>query len=224
MSKKLETIKRYSYIIIAVLCLVAICMIFAVSVKPVNASKMKNKIDSGFYGYEVVFGFKEGSLYGLKFSFLALLAYLMAVGCIAISVVQFVRNLKNKNTIMVLEYILTAMLAICVVLFILQFCFLNYGDNLVGNLFDYVNYMPAIGSIISCASCLCATCLLITLEILQSKEHKLKEVMEVIQNKEESSASKEESKTAEKPLENHNKDERPKEQDKQNAENKNQGK
>lgn len=224
MSKKLETIKRYSYIIIAVLCLIAVCMIFAISVKPVSASGIKNKIDSGFYGYDVVFGFKEGSLYGLKFSFLALLAYLMAVGCIAISVVQFVRNLKNKKTIVILEYVLTAMLAICVILFILQFCFLNYSDNLVGTLFDYVNYRPAVGSIISCLCCLCSACLLITLEILQNKEHKLNEVMEILQNKNENDVSKEESKTAEKPTKNHTKDEKLKEQDKQNAENKNQKK
>ena len=142
---QLTKLEKLLYTLAAVFALVAIIMIVGASVKPIEATGVKQKIDSGFFGYDIIFGLKDGDIYGLKFSFLALLPYLFAIAGLVLLVFRIIDKFVSRK----FDFLIAALFLIAAILYFLSNNFIVYADNLVGELYNSFDYRISYGTIIS---------------------------------------------------------------------------
>ena len=146
MSKvKLTKLKTTFYIISAVFALAAIIMMIGTAIVPTEATGVKQKIDAGFYGYEIVFGLKDGDLAGLKFSFLALIPYVLALAGIVLLVFRIIDKFISRKY----DFLISGLLVAASLLFFFSGSFAVYSENLVGELFASFDYRLSYGLIVS---------------------------------------------------------------------------
>ena len=94
---QLNKLEKMLYIIAAVFALAVIILIVGASVVPTDATGVKQKIDAGFYGYDIVFGLKDGDVYGLRFSFMALLPYIFTLAGMVLLVFRILDKYVSRK-------------------------------------------------------------------------------------------------------------------------------
>lgn len=142
---KLSKLEKIFYLISAILALAAIIMMVGTAIVPTEATGVKQKIDAGFYGYELVFGLKDGDLSGLKFSVLALIPYVLALAGIVLLIFRIIDKFISKK----FDFLIVALLLVASLLFFFSGNFVVYSANLVGELFASFDYRLSYGLIIS---------------------------------------------------------------------------
>ncbi len=142
---KLTKLEKTLYILSAIFALAAIIMIVGTSIVPTETTGIKQKIDSGFYGYELVFGLKDGDLSGLKFSFLAFLPYLFTLAGFVLLVIRILDKFLTKK----FDFLITGLFLVSSILFFISGNFAVFSANLVGKLFASFNYKISYGLIVS---------------------------------------------------------------------------
>lgn len=151
---QLKKLKRILYIVSAVLGIVALIMMIGVSIVPDEITNVKQKIDAGFYGYDIVFGIKDGELAGLKFSFLALLPYIFALAGVVLLVFRILDKYLSKK----FDFLIASLFLVSSLLFFLSGNFIVYATNLVGELFKSFDYKLSYGLIVSGVCSLISMC------------------------------------------------------------------
>ncbi len=143
--QSLNKLEKLFYILAIVLAVASIALIFTTAVMPTEFTGVKQKIDGGFYGYEIVFGIKDGELTGLKFSFLALLPYLFVIAGIVLVILRLIKKITSRKY----DYLISLLFLIATILFMFSNFFLVFSSNLVGELFSSFSYRISYGTIIS---------------------------------------------------------------------------
>lgn len=151
---QLKKLKRILYIVSAVLGVVSLIMMIGVSIVPDEITNVKQKIDAGFYGYDIVFGIKDGELAGLKFSFLALLPYIFALAAVVLLVFRILDKYLSKK----FDFLIASLFLVSSLLFFLSGNFVVYSANLVGELFKSFDYKLSYGLIVSGVCSLISMC------------------------------------------------------------------
>lgn len=142
---KLTKLEKTLYVLALVFALVSVIMMVGTAIVPTEATGVKQKIDAGFYGYEIVFGIKDGDLSGLKFSFLAFLPYFLALAGIVLLVFRVLDKFLSKK----FDFLIAGILLVSSLLFFFSGNFVVYSANLVGELFSAFSYKISYGLIVS---------------------------------------------------------------------------
>ena len=142
---KLSKLEKIFYLISAIFALAAIIMMVGTAIVPTESTGVKQKIDAGFYGYELVFGLKDGDLSGLRFSVLALIPYVLALAGIVLLIFRIIDKFISKK----FDFLIVGLLLVASLLFFFSGSFVVYSANLVGELFASFDYKLSYGLIIS---------------------------------------------------------------------------
>lgn len=151
--KAKSNLGKILYFMAAALGVVAIVMMFVDSVKEPNIEVFGKVVEGeGYSGLKVVFGYKENDVEIFKFSFMALLPYLMVVA----SVVILIINMISKKSSKILDLVSVAIFVVAGVLFFCMPSFMQFADNIIGKTVSEIDFKLAIGSIVSAISSIVA--------------------------------------------------------------------
>lgn len=154
LSKKSFNLGKVLYFVAAVLGIVALVMMFVETVKvPDTDLGILGKVEyEGYSGLKVAFGHKENDVAILKFSFMALLPYLLVVAGIVLTVLNMVGKKSNK----ILDFVSAIALVVAGVLFFIMPSFMVFADNLIAKVVAEADFKIVTGAIVSAISSIAA--------------------------------------------------------------------
>ena len=142
---QLKRLEKILYVLATLFSLAAIIMMVCTAVVPTEITGVKQKVDAGFYGYDITFGLKDGDIYGLKFSVLALLPYVFVVAGIVLLVFRIIDKFISRK----FDFMIAGIFLLSALLYFLSNNFLVFSENLVGELYNSFEYQISYGLIIS---------------------------------------------------------------------------
>lgn len=131
--------------IVALLGLVAVCMVFVDAVTTGDKEVFGATIEGVKYsGIKVAFGVKENDIAVLKFSIMALLPVVLALAGTVLSVFNTL-----KKDAKLINFIIAGMFVVAGVLYFIMPNFMVFADTLAGGVAEALEFKLAIGSIIA---------------------------------------------------------------------------